>query len=115
MTDGQNNVGGTNNANLSEYSSYGYASKGRLGQVTSNSTTLISLLDGRTQQACTNAKAQGIIIYTIAFGSGAQVSQTLLRNCASDPKYFFAPQNSSDLVPVFKQIAQSVNSLRIAE
>ncbi len=43
------------------------------------------------------------------------MSQTLLKNCASDPKYFYAPQNSSDLKPVFLQIAQSINSLRIAD
>lgn len=115
MTDGQNYFGGTNNFNMSSYFSYGYAAKGRVGAATSNNTTLTSMLDAKTLTACTNAKAAGILIYTIAFGSGASVSQGLLKSCATDPKYFFAPQNSSDLVPVFKQIAQSINSLRIAD
>jgi Flp pilus assembly protein TadG len=115
MTDGENNLGGNNNSNLSEYSSYGYAVSGHLGSPTNNNSTLTSELNARTLKACANAKAQGILIYTIAFGSGATASQNLLRTCASDPKYYYAPQNSSDLVPVFKNIAQSVNSLRIAE
>ncbi len=115
MTDGQNSVTGLNNFDMSYYSAAGYAAKGRLGQATSNNSTLTSLLDDRTLIACTNAKAAGILVYTIAFGSGANVSQGLLKSCASNPKYFFAPQNSSDLVPVFQQIAQSINSLRIAQ
>ena len=68
MTDGQNNLGGTNNFNMSYYSSYGYAVKGRLGQATSDNNILTSLLDDRTQTACTNAKAAGVLIYTIALG-----------------------------------------------
>ena len=91
MTDGQNSVTGLNNFDMSDHSAAGYAAKGRLGQATSNNSTLTSLLDDRTLIACTNAKAAGILVYTIAFGSGADVSQGLLKSCASNPKYFFAP------------------------
>ncbi len=72
-------------------------------------------MDARTAIACANAKAQGILVYTIAFGSGASVSTPLLKGCATSANYFYNPQNSSDLVPVFQQIAQSINSLRLAE
>ena len=115
MTDGQNNLQGISTFNHSDYTSYGYVIKGRVGTTSSNNTTLSTALDTRTALACANAKAQGILVYTIAFGSGASVSTPLLRGCATSPNYFYNPQNSSDLVPVFQQIAQSINSLRIAE
>ncbi len=115
MTDGENNLNGVSNFDHSDYTSYGYMIKGRVGTTSSNNTTLTAALDVKTATACTNAKAQGMLIYTIAFGSGAANSQTLLRNCATSPNYFYAPQNSSDLVPVFQQIAQSINSLRISQ
>ncbi len=115
MTDGENNLNGVSNFNHSDYTSYGYVIKGRVGTTSSNNTTLTTALDTRTALACANAKAQGMLVYTIAFGSGAANSQTLLRNCATSANYFYAPQNSSDLVPVFQQIAQSINSLRISE
>ncbi len=115
MTDGMNNYNGVNNPNMSYYFTYGFAKDGRIGQTTSNNTTLTTLLDAKTLQACTNAKNQGILIYTIGFGSGASGSANLLRGCASDPTDYYTPQNSSDLQPVFQQIAQSINSLRIAQ
>jgi Flp pilus assembly protein TadG len=115
MTDGQNNYGGLSNMNYSEFFTYGYAVHGHIGQKTSNNSTLTSLLDAKTLTACTNAKAKGIVIYTIGFGSGAKASQALLSSCASEPDFFFQPQNSSDLKPVFLAIAESINRLRIAE
>ena len=115
MTDGMNNYGGENNMNDSSYFTYGFARKGLIGQVTNNNNTLDDLLDAKTLTACTNAKAMGIVIYTIGFGSGADGSAGLLQSCASDPSYYYAPQNSSDLDPVFQQIAQSINNLRISQ
>ena len=115
MTDGVNNLNGANNFNHSDYTSYGYVIKGRVGSTSNDNNTLTTALNTRTLLACTNAKAAGILIYTIGFGSGAAQSASLLQSCASDPKYYYAPQNSSDLVPVFQAIAQSINSLRIAE
>ncbi len=113
MTDGYNNYGGVNNMNDSTYFSYGFARNGLLGNATSDNDTLDSLLDTKTLQACTNAKAQGIIIYSIAFGNSADTS--LIQSCASKPEYFYFPQNASDLDPVFQQIAQSLTSLRISQ
>ena len=115
MTDGVNNYNGYANPNMSYYFTYGFAKDGRIGQITNNNTTLTTLLNTKTLQACTNAKAQGITIYTIGFGAGAAGSTSLLQSCASATKYAYFPQNSSDLVPVFQQIAQSINALRISE
>jgi Flp pilus assembly protein TadG len=113
MTDGYNNYGGVNNINDSTYFTYGFARNGLLGNATSDNNALDALLDAKTLQACTNAKAQGIIIYTIAFGNTADSS--MLQSCASKPSYFYFPQNSSDLDPVFQSIAQSLTALRISQ
>jgi Flp pilus assembly protein TadG len=116
MTDGQNNYGaGSYNQNYGEFFSYGYAKHGHIGQTSSDNNTLNGVLDTKTMSACTNAKAKGIVIYTIGFGSGAKASQSLLKGCASDPSYFYEPATSADLKPVFLAIAQSINRLRIAE
>ncbi|MGZ6016299.1 MAG: hypothetical protein ACXWKM_11190, partial [Phenylobacterium sp.] len=116
MTDGENNFGGANNPNMSTFFSYGFAKWGHIGQVTSDNPTLVTLMNTKTLQACTNAKAKGILIYTIGFGSGVTAgSASLLQNCASDPTYYYAPKTAADLAPVFQKIAQSINSLRIAE
>ena len=115
MTDGMNNYGGVNNMNDSQYFTYGFARQGLIGQVTNDNDTLDNLLDAKTLQACTNAKAMGIVIYTIGFGSGANGSADLLQGCATQASYYYAPQNSSDLQPVFQQIAQSINNLRISQ
>jgi Flp pilus assembly protein TadG len=116
MTDGVNNYGGASGDFYSTFFANGYAYHGNSGAPkTSNNTNLTTFLDGKTGAACTAAKAKGIIVYTIAFGSGAAASQNLLKGCATDPSYFFAPQNSSDLKPTFQKIAESINALRIAE
>ena len=115
MTDGMNNFGGVNNMNDSSYFTYGFARQGLIGQVTNDNDTLDNLLDAKTLQACANAKAMGIVIYTIGFGSGANGSADLLRGCATQTSYYYAPQNSSELDPVFQQIAQSINNLRISQ
>jgi Flp pilus assembly protein TadG len=115
MTDGENNFGGSSNANQSSFFSFGFARHGHAGAATSNNSTLTGYLDSKTVQACTAAKTKGIVIYSIAFGSGASKSQALLKSCATDPSYYFAPQNSNDLKPTFQKIAESINALRIAE
>ena len=115
MTDGMNNYGGVNNMNDSSYFTYGFARNALLGNATTNNNTLNDLLDAKTLQACTNAKAMGIVIYTIGFGSGANGSASLLQSCATQASYYYAPQNSSDLDPVFQAIAQSINNLRLSQ
>jgi Flp pilus assembly protein TadG len=113
MSDGQNNYPGANNDNYSDYFSYGYSRKGRIGSTSNNTTTLIGKLDGRTKVACDNAKAAGVIIYTVALGTGADTA--LLGYCASDSTKAYAPTNGSDLTPVFQAIAASINLLRLSQ
>jgi Flp pilus assembly protein TadG len=121
MTDGENFLSaGGNSLNLTVYSSFGYSSNygaERLGTPTSSESTNTSRIDEKTATACANAKAKGIIIYTIAFDLDSTKARTLLSGCATEPKapYFNAPNTSAELTPVFLQIAESINALRIAE
>src|SRR5262249_2652654 len=65
LTDGENNVGGaSNHHDASSYSAFGFAASGHLGNV--NGTETRTVLDAKTAAVCTNVKAQGIYVYTIA-------------------------------------------------
>jgi hypothetical protein len=115
MTDGANTHRGLNSPNKSMYSAYGFARNGRLGTPTRYTSTLVSRMNARTLEACTNAKADGIMVYTVAFGISDYGTRTLLRNCATNPEMAFTPDNGSDLIATFNQIGVDLSSLRIAE
>lgn len=115
MTDGQNFIGGQGNRNLSNYHSYGYMAQKRLNNPgTSSESANRAKMDERTLAACTKAKAQKIVIYTIGFGTGAKGSANMLRACATSPEYFYTPVTAAELTPVFRAIAQSITGLRIS-
>jgi len=115
MTDGANTHRGLNNPNMSMYSAFGYARNGRLGTPTNNTNTLVSRMNDRTLEACTNAKADGIMVYTVAFGISDSTTRALLRDCATKPEMAFTPDNGSDLIAAFNAIGTDLSSLRIAE
>ncbi|HEX8233947.1 MAG TPA: pilus assembly protein TadG-related protein [Caulobacteraceae bacterium] len=118
MTDGLNTIGAMPNINQSYYTGYGYMWQKRLRDpATSDETLNRTEANAKTAKACENAKARGIAVYTIAFGSGAVGSRPLLKGCASRPEapYFNAPVNASELEPVFLKIAESINRMRIAQ
>ena len=71
-----------------------------------------SQIDARMSAACTNAKNEGVIIYTILVMQG---SVTLLKNCASSPSMYFKITQSNQLVTVFNQIGTQMSRLRVAK
>ncbi|MEJ0010823.1 MAG: pilus assembly protein TadG-related protein [Alphaproteobacteria bacterium] len=107
MTDGDNHYSPGN------YSAYGFLSDGNLG--TTSETTAEGQLNTRTAAVCTAMKAQGILIYTIALGTDISATgQTLLRNCATSPDYYFASPTTADLQTDFQMIGDSLANLRIS-
>ena len=68
---------------------------------TSDSTQI----DARTIQACENAKAAGITIYSIRVKNG---NPDLIRSCASDPGKFYDINSASQLTPTFQDIASKL-------
>jgi Flp pilus assembly protein TadG len=69
-------------------------------------------INKRTQAACDNIKKEGIKLYTVRVIDG---SASLLRGCATSPSMYFEVQQASQLNAVFKSIADSLATLRIAK
>ncbi|MBD8065583.1 pilus assembly protein [Devosia sp. PTR5] len=71
-------------------------------------------MDQKTVQTCANAKADGIRVYTIGLNPPSQATRDMLTSCSSGDGYYFFPNNPSELVDVFAQIANQLTQLRLA-
>jgi len=63
-------------------------------------------------ETCGTAKANGVVIYTVAFKAPADATATL-EACASGPEYSHTPDNATELEEAYKEIATSISDLRI--
>lgn len=108
MTDGENTMSN------STRTAYWYLSDGRLGTTTSQSVA-VAALDSRLSQVCTAMKNNNIIIYTIAFNDPGTNVETLLRNCATQPEYYFDSPNGEELQQAFRMIGDSLSNLRVSK
>ena len=70
-------------------------------------------MDSRLATTCTNAKADGVQVYTIAFQISDQNTVNMMRNCASKAAMAFDARSNSDLVDAFKRIADEITRLRL--
>jgi Flp pilus assembly protein TadG len=75
-------------------------------------TSTQSQIDARMSAACTNAKNEGILVYTILVLQG---SEQLLKDCASSPSMYFKITQANQLVTVFNQIGTQMSRLRVAK
>lgn len=113
MTDGENTISGNSTHNMSTFTGYGYLAKARLG--TTDEATAVTRLDQKTARVCTNIKAAGIRLYTIAFQVIDPTTLDLLRSCATTPSQFFSSADGAALDTAFTTIASELASLRISE
>ncbi|MDA7948662.1 MAG: VWA domain-containing protein [Hyphomicrobiaceae bacterium] len=113
MTDGKNTHTGRSHQNRSAFSAYGFSKNGRLRSPTSSTSNLESAMNTKTETSCTNAKASGITIYTIAVEVPDQATIDMLRRCASGDQRAFSIEDSDALNDVFEAIADEINKLRI--
>ena len=67
-------------------------------------------IDSRLTQACANAKAGGITLYTVRVING---NAAVLQACASSPDKFFDVQNANELTGVFGELAAKIKKVRI--
>lgn len=121
LTDGDNDI------SWDVYTAYGYPNPNpnQLGvnppcvtgsSYMSNCAAIEAELNTRMTQVCTNMKAQGIIIYTVAFGSSISTpTQTLLQGCATKPEYYFYSPTGSSLQTAFQTIGDALANLRISQ
>jgi Flp pilus assembly protein TadG len=111
MTDGRNElVSSRNNALGSHYSAYGHLRTGRFPSQSVNGAR--AYIDERTLAACANAKATGIIIYTVTFGLDS-ASRSMWDTCATETDMAYHVNSASDLIGAFNDIADSVGELRL--
>jgi hypothetical protein len=76
-------------------------------------------IDAKTLAACGNAKAQGIIVYTVGFSTPGDpidaAGLDLLKKCATSTQMAYVANDSSAIVAVFEEIAKSIGGLRITQ
>ncbi|MDA8870427.1 pilus assembly protein TadG-related protein [Rhizobiaceae bacterium] len=131
MTDGSNfyreipsRLGST--INESEGDAYGQAKNERIfegytdiANPAQNASTYAKAIDKHLEQTCTNAKKDGIQIYSVAFdvANGSSI-KTLLETCASSVNgkqaYYDASDNAA-LLEAFEGIAESIAELAISQ
>jgi len=121
MTDGENTYYPQSGFTLSWYSAWGHVWNGHLGTTSTDTDTLTTKMNERTLQACTNAKAAGVKIYTVGFEinagttSNPSAALTLLKNCATDTTMYYDAANESELLAAFTAIGDSITSLRVSK
>lgn len=71
-----------------------------------------SQVDARMTKVCTNAKAAGVVIYTILVMAG---NSTVLQNCASSASKYFALTTAGQIITTFNSIGSTLSKLRIAK
>lgn len=114
LSDGQNSFGNVNNLLGSNYTSMGYLVDGRLdGLVAASAGQTNNALDKKTLTACTNAKEDGIVIYTIRLEERDAGTGQLLSDCATSKNHYFDAPSRSQLEPIFDAIKSGVVKLRL--
>jgi Flp pilus assembly protein TadG len=74
-----------------------------------------SSIDARELKTCANAKAAGLIIYTMFINTGGDPTQSVLLNCASSADKFIEIKKASQVVSAFNSIGTALTNLRIAQ
>ncbi|RYE82349.1 MAG: hypothetical protein EOP19_16405 [Hyphomicrobiales bacterium] len=68
-----------------------------------------------TAAICTNAKAKGIEIYTVAFAVTKVEAKTLLRQCATSDAYYYDATDAAKLASAFSGIARAISQVRLSQ
>lgn len=73
-----------------------------------------SQANGYTIDICNEAKNAGIEVYTIAFDLDDDDTKDMLKDCATDPTYFYDADDASELQSAFDSIGRDLAELAIA-
>jgi Flp pilus assembly protein TadG len=115
MTDGANTYNTNSKFLSSTYSAWGYIAQNHLDTTSNSESDVVAKMEGRMALACTNAKTDGIKIYTIAFQITDETTLGLLSDCASDPSKAFKSDNNDALLAAFSAIGDDISLLRISQ
>ena len=71
--------------------------------------------DDRFDRICQNIKQDGIIVYTITFGSTPDSdTQSAYRTCATNPAFYFHAPTADSLSDAFNEIGRQLSNLRLS-
>lgn len=105
---------GDNSSSDSVDTAYGYRSEGLLGST--NGTTVRNTLNDRLLEVCTGMKNDGIIVYTITFGTSvSSATATLMSDCASSADKYYASPDAATLSLAFRAIGAELKNLHISQ
>jgi Flp pilus assembly protein TadG len=75
-----------------------------------------ALADSYTREACVEAKAKMMDIFTISFGSGVTAPvRDMLEACATSPGQYFHADNAAGLTEAFRDIADALLNVRLTQ
>ena len=114
LTDGTNSLGTVPNTIGSSYSSFGYLADGRLGISSGTDVEVTEAMNAKTLAACTNAKADGIEIYTIRLEEPHVLTGNLLRDCATDIDHYLDVPNRAMLDDAFASLIKKIVQVRLS-
>lgn len=134
MTDGENNPNYDTYSNTpygnTSWTAWGYRVNKRLltesttpQDSAASQSQVIAEVNRRTVLACANARAQGIIVYTIGLSAPNATTIKMLKDCANPTEvvdgqtrnYWYFPTDSAELTDVFEEIASQLSELRLAQ
>jgi Flp pilus assembly protein TadG len=71
--------------------------------------------DQITSELCTNIKAAGITIHTVAFEVSESSTRDLLRDCASSPANYYNADDAASLANAFDSIAGNIQAVHLSK
>ena len=122
MTDGENTYYPNDRPTRSHYGAFGQAWQGRLfaglsGTRTHDAASYTAAMNEHLLQTCTNARAAGITIYTIAFDvPEGSTARTVMQACASEGeggRLAFDASDNAALEVAFEAIGRSIQKLKL--
>ncbi len=82
----------------------------------SGGSNSIADAESNLETMCTDAKAKGVNVVTVAFDLQDTATETRLRNCATSLEYYFDADTSSDLTQTFRKITDLLaDNLRLTK
>ncbi len=73
------------------------------------------IADSLVTSVCNNAKADGVLIYTVGFQVPTDATKALLRDCASEPAKAYDAQDGAALKAAFSDIVSELGRLRLTQ
>lgn len=114
LSDGRNDWKLLDNDFGSSYSSFGYIADGRLVEAGMPQVGVAETMDDKTLTGCTNAKKDGVTIFTIRLERDDAATAKLLKACASSDAHYLNVENANGLSAAFETIRSRLRRIHIS-